>query len=237
LTGPPGQTDCGPGIAYNDHVSGLCGAIALLSAIEHRNQTGEGQHIEMSQYEVGTYLVGPAIMDYLATGSEAVANGNVDPFADYLVNEVFPCNDGDWLAVTIFDEADWAAATALGIAGGAGDRTAAVRDWAAVRGAMAAQDELQAAGLAAGVVQNVGHFVNHDPQLAHRDWLVEMESAMLGSQTTERHPARWFDRGRELTLGYEASAYLGEHNFEVYEELLGWDAEQVAVAIGTELIQ
>lgn len=238
LTGPKGETDCGPGIAYNDHVSGLSGAIALLSALEHRNKTGEGQHIEMSQYEVGTYLVGPAIVDYLATGREATSNGNVDPFAEYVINEVFLADDGDWLAVTLFDEADWTVVLGLGVQAADGTtRTDAIRDWVSGRSAVAAQDVLQGAGLAAGVVQNAGHFMNSDPQLAHRDWVVDMESPMLGSQSTERHPSKWFSGEHELVMSYRPSAYLGEHNFEVYEELLGWDAEQVAIAIGSELIQ
>ncbi|MEM9651363.1 MAG: CoA transferase [Actinomycetota bacterium] len=242
LTGPPGQTDCGPGIAYNDHVSGLTGAIALLSALDHRNRTGEGQHIEISQYEVGTYLIGPAMIDFLATGRAAEANGNVDAFADHVVNEVFQGRDGDWLAVTLFDQSDWEAALALGVApvpdGADGkNRTESVGAWVAARDAGAAQDELQAAGLAAGVVQTADHMANRDPQLAHRDWLVTMDSPMQGSQTTERHPARWFDRAGELPLQYRPTAYLGEHNFEVYQELLGWDAERVAIAMGTELIQ
>lgn len=244
LTGPEGETDCGPGIAFNDHISGLNGAVALLAALEARNHTGEGQHIEISQYEVGTYLVGPAIIDHLATGREAVANGNRDPFADHVVNEVFRCADDEWVAVTLFDSDDWTAARALGIGadtavedGAGGNKPeAAVRSWAAARTAAEAEETLQAAGLAAGVVQNAGHFVNHDPQLAHRDWLVEMDSPMIGSQTTERHPARWYSQGTELAIGYRPTPYLGEHNFEVYQDVLGWDTEEIAVAIGTELL-
>ncbi len=233
LTGPAGETDCGPGIAYNDHLSGMAGAVALLSALEHRTMTGRGQHIDLSQFEIGTYLVGPAIIDYLATGREYRSNGNVDPFADYPVNDVFPAADGDWLAVTVFDDSDWERVAALGIT----DRSpAAVGAWVGERTGAAAQDDLQAAGIAAGLVQNASHLVNDDPQLAHRDWLVSMDSAMIGSQTTERHPARWFDGDHELTIDYRPSPYLGEHNFEVYEELLGWDAERVAMAIGDELI-
>ncbi len=242
LTGPAGETDCGPGIAYNDHISGLAGAVALLSAIEHRARTGRGQHIEMSQYEVGTYLVGPALIDYLATGREALSIGNVDPFADYVVNDVFLAADGDWVAVTLADSADVdriinAGIAAAGLDGAdATDVAGAVRAWVGDRSAVAAQDELQAAGVAAGVVQNASHFANDDPQLAHRDWLVTMDSPMVGSQTTERHPGRWWSNGTELALPYQPSAYLGEHNFEVYEELLGWDAERIAVALGEELI-
>ena len=108
--------------------------------------------------------------------------------------------------------------------------------WVAERPAGEAQDRLQDLGLAAGLVQNASHLVNDDRQLAHRDWLVTMDSPMIGGQTTERHPGRWYDGDRELTLTYGPSPYLGEHNFEVYEELLGWDVEKVAAAIGDDLV-
>ncbi len=234
LTGPEGETDCGPGIAYNDHTSGLAGALTLLTAMEHRARTGEGQHIDMSQFEVGTYLVGPALVDFFATGREATSSGNRDPFASYVVNDVFRAADEQWVAVTLVDESDAALARSLGIDGA--DPVAAIASWVGARDASTAQNELQAAGLAAGVVQTAAHFAQHDEQLAHRDWLVTMDSSMIGTQTTERHPARWVSGGEELDLGYRATPYLGEHNFEVYEELLGWDAERIAIAIGDELI-
>jgi hypothetical protein len=80
------------------------------------------------------------------------------------------------------------------------------------------------------------HWNEADPQLAHRDWLISMDSVMVGTQTTERHPARWFDGSTELRLPYGPAPYLGEHNFEVFEDLLGWDAADVAEAIGDELL-
>jgi hypothetical protein len=60
---------------------------------------------------------------------------------------------------------------------------------------------------------------------------------MAGTQTLDRHPGRWYSgNGREIELTYDASPFLGQHNFEVYGELLGWDDAQVAEALGDELI-
>ncbi|MCP4225817.1 MAG: hypothetical protein GY773_20980 [Actinomycetia bacterium] len=54
----------------------------------------------------------------------------------------------------------------------------------------------------------------------------------------ERFPGRWHDLSaqQELPLGYRASPYLGQHDFEVYGELLGWDEARVAEALGDELL-
>lgn len=231
LTGPEGDDGCGPGIAYNDHVSGLVGATLLLSAIRHRDETGEGQHIDVSQFEIGTWLTGPAVVDYLATGRETRSSGNRDPWTDHVVNDVYRCADGEWLAVTV--PLEGGVPSLESVAGS----VEALADWAAGVEAEKGAELLQARGIAAGLVQNARHLVETDPQLAAVDWLVDMDSAMVGTQQTERHPARWVVDGAEVELTYRPSPFLGEHNFEVYGELLGWDEIAVAEAMGDGLIQ
>ena len=59
LTGVPGRNDIGIGFSYNDHLSGLHGAVAVLAALEARRTTGRGQRVDLSQFEVGTTFSGP----------------------------------------------------------------------------------------------------------------------------------------------------------------------------------
>ena len=47
-----------------DHTGGFYGCLAILMAIIHRNKTGEGQHLDLSQVEAGIGLTGTAILDY-----------------------------------------------------------------------------------------------------------------------------------------------------------------------------
>jgi len=236
LTGPKGETDCGPGVAYNDHVSGLTGALALLSALLARGESGRGQHIEISQLEIGTHLIGPALIDYLATGRVAESSGNDDPFADFAVNTVIRCRDGEWLALTIVDDDELR--RIAGLLGIDASRDA-VLTWATASDALEAVEKLQAAGIAAGVIATARHLTEADPQLAHRDWLRTMDSELVGRQTTERYPGRWHrpDGAPEADLDHTASPYLGQHNFEVLRELLGWDEAEVAEALGDELLR
>lgn len=235
LTGPEGDDGCGPGVAYNDHVSGLVGATLLLAALAERDASGLGQHIDVSQFEIGTWLCGPAVVEHLATGRQARSAGNGDPWADHVVNDVVLAADGQWLAVTVADGARLAALERVVTPDGGGP-IAALRRWAANVPATEAVQALQAVGVAAGLVQNAQHLVEGDPQLASQAWLVDLDSAMLGTQQTDRHPARWFVDGSELELPYAASPFLGQHNFEVYGELLGWDEVAVAEAMGDGLI-
>ena len=41
-------------------------AFALLSAIEYRRRTGEGQHLDISQYEAALHFLAPVLIDYMA---------------------------------------------------------------------------------------------------------------------------------------------------------------------------
>jgi len=233
LTGPADDAGCGPGVAYNDHVSGLVGATLLLAALHDRDASGLGQHIDVSQLEIGTWLSGPAVVEHLATGREARALGNRDPWRDHVVNDVFRCADGEWLAVTV--EATDLPAVAR-VIGHDVDGPDAVARWAGATVAADAVAALQAVGVAAGTVQTNRDLVERDPQLAARRWLVDLDSDMIGRQQTDRHPARWYGAAGEVELAYGPAPYLGQHDFEVYGELLGWDDVAVAEAMGDGLV-
>lgn len=238
LSGPEGDSGCGPGVAYNDHISGLVAATALLAALAERASSGRGQHIDLSQLEVGTSLIGPALVDYVATGQEATATGTRDPFADHLINDVFACADDELVAVTVPSTDDWNRLGSVVDLGPGDDPRSILSGWSSRNEARIVMERLQEAGIAAGIVATADHLFNHDPQLAHRDWLRTVESELVGEQHIDRHPGRWYDgdTGRELELQYRATAYLGQHNFEVYPEILGWDEGQVAEALGDDLL-
>ncbi len=247
LTGPAGERDCGYGFSYNDHASGLAGALALLEALHARERTGRGQDIDLSQLEVGVFLTGAAYVEYLNTGREPVAAGNRDPFSDPAPHEVYRCADGRWLAVAARDNAEWARlAAAVGEPGLSapelatvdGRRAARARidarlaEWAAAREAEGAMRQLQAAGVAAGTVQNAQDLSERDAQLAARGWLASAAHPTHGDIAMDRFPVRI--AGRPLPLPAAPPAF-GEHSFAVYGELLGWSDEQIAGGIGDGL--
>ena len=248
LTGPEGRLDCGTGPALNDHVSGLAGALAVLAALEARRRTGEGQFIDLSQLEMASYLVGPALVDWTVNGREARAAGNRDAFTDPVPNDVVRSGDGGWLAVTCRDDADWSRLAPLlglddpGLAGVEGRRarrdevTRRLREWAATRSASAGAEALQELAVPAYPVLDAQQLAEEDPQLAARRWLVELDSPLFGRQQTDRFPAVLHDAdGDELELRYSPSPYLSEHTFEVGGELLGLDDAEVGEQIAKGL--
>lgn len=248
LTNPPGRSDVGHGISISDHVSGLAGALAVLAALEARDRTGRGQMIDLSQLEVGLYLVGPALLALASGAGEAAAAGNRDGLDDLVPNEVYRCRDGEWLAVSARDDADWgrlcavAGAAALAadpdlvtVAGRRARRGEVGRHlarWAAERDASSAMEALQAAGVPAGKVQSARDLAESDPQIAARGALVELEHATLGRQGIDTFPARFSDASLDP---YRPAPAFGEHTFEVYAELLGMTEEEIALAVADEL--
>lgn len=248
LTNPPGRADIGFGVSVNDHVSGLFGAIAAVAALEQQRQTGTAQFVDLSQLEVGTYMVGPALIDWSTNGREAQPLGNVDAFAPYVPNDVYHAADGVDLAISARNDQEWTQLCtvlalddlrrdpALATAAGRVAARAAIdaRIAAAVATAPAEQlmDRLQAAGVPAGVVQNGRQLIDDDPQLAARAWLETIEHASLGTQRHDRFPALIDGAAVNVPM---PPPYLGQHNFDVYGALADMSDEEIAIAIGNGL--
>jgi crotonobetainyl-CoA:carnitine CoA-transferase CaiB-like acyl-CoA transferase len=93
LTGDPAGEPYRAGVAVFDVIAGLHATIGILAALNHRNATGEGQHVEVS-------LLASA-MSGLVNQTGAYAAGNVVPFRmgnshpSLFPYEPLPCSDGE----------------------------------------------------------------------------------------------------------------------------------------------
>ena len=68
LSGLPGEPPAGWGWSYLDDTGGMYGAMTALTALRHRDATGQGQHVDLSQMTVGVSLNGSAILDRTING-------------------------------------------------------------------------------------------------------------------------------------------------------------------------
>jgi crotonobetainyl-CoA:carnitine CoA-transferase CaiB-like acyl-CoA transferase len=93
LTGDPQGEPYRAGVAVFDVMAGLHATIGVLSALNHRRETGRGQHVEVS-------LLASA-MSGLVNQTSAYAAGGVVPFRmgnshpSLFPYEPLPCSDGD----------------------------------------------------------------------------------------------------------------------------------------------
>lgn len=96
ITGrPDDESGGGPmkvGVALTDILTGLYGVIGILSALNHRNETGEGQHIDMALLDVQVASLANQAMNYLSSGIEPARMGNAHP--NIVPYQDFPTKDG-----------------------------------------------------------------------------------------------------------------------------------------------
>ncbi len=78
LTGPPGKLPT-TNAYFSDPLAAVLAAGATLAGLLSRQQHGKGVHIDCSQREMLTSVMGPALMAYLMNRSVATPQGNDDP--------------------------------------------------------------------------------------------------------------------------------------------------------------
>ncbi|MFN0092556.1 MAG: CaiB/BaiF CoA transferase family protein [Acidimicrobiales bacterium] len=234
VTGWADRPPCGPFSAYTDYVSPRFLLLAVLAALEHRRRTGLGQYIDLSQAEASLQFMADAVLDCTANGRVAARHGNDD--AVYAPHGVYRAAGVDrWVAVAVTGDGPWRELCRIierpDLAElGEAERRArrrelddAVEAWTSRLPAEEAEARLVSRGVAAHQVQNTVEAWN-DPQLRHRGHFQRTPHAVMGETWVEgsryrlsRTPAR---------VGPPPS--LGEHNWAVLTEVLGYDDERAA---------
>jgi len=92
LTGEPDRPPQKVGVPVADLFAGLYGCIGVLAALNHRRETGRGQHIDIGMLDTHVAWLANQGMNYLATGENPPRLGNQHPnIAPY---QEFPTKDG-----------------------------------------------------------------------------------------------------------------------------------------------
>jgi benzylsuccinate CoA-transferase BbsF subunit len=223
---------------YIDFIGVIYGTIALLAGLEHRRQTGEGQYIDVSQFETGIQFLAPALLDYAVNGHIQSRNGNRCEYA--APHGAYPCKGEDrWCAIAVFTDeewrnlcrvignADWTKdakfATLLGRKQYEEELDRLIGEWTANFTAEEIMTKLQAEGVEAAVVSNAQDMYN-DPHLNRYLW-AEMEHSVLGKYHLQLPPFKLSETPGQLRM---SGPLLGEHNDYVYMNLAGFSKEEYA---------
>jgi crotonobetainyl-CoA:carnitine CoA-transferase CaiB-like acyl-CoA transferase len=229
LTGGPDDDPQKVGIAITDIGAGMWSAFAIMAAVRHRDQQGEGQYIDVSMMDAQvawlTYQAG-----YLFANGEppkrlGAAHPNLVPY------QAFMCRDGKYLNVAVGSERIWQRfCQGMGLEdlqdtpGYAtnGDR---VRNRAALapmlqelfltRSTAEWVDTLIPAGVPCGPINDLAD-VFSDPQLLHRQMYQEMPHPTLGSVKQTGVPIKFSRTPGGLD---RPPPLLGEHTREILREL------------------
>ncbi len=235
-------------LAFGDAVGGLNAASALLVALTHRRQTGEGQHIDLSQVQCMLPFTAAWAIEQSADGRVTPRAGNRHPL--FVPHGVFPSAGADkWVMIAATDDAMWAAlARVIGLddpalASAAGRRASedriegALSAWTRTRMPDEAMVLLQSMGVAAGAVRAPMELID-DPHLEARGFWQWIDRAYVG-----RHPqpsAPYREGGAPIPVKWPA-ATLGQYNEEVLSGVLGLSKSDIdclarAGVIGTEAL-
>lgn len=95
LTGDPDGVPTKVGVGIADVMCGMYATIGILAALRHRDQTGEGQHIDLSLVDAQMAWLINEGTNFLTSGQEPVRRGNAHP--NIVPYDAFECSDGHFL--------------------------------------------------------------------------------------------------------------------------------------------
>ncbi|WP_280433921.1 CaiB/BaiF CoA-transferase family protein [Nocardia carnea] len=238
LTGWSADEVAGVIYGHGDIVAGLQAATAVLAALDHRDRTGRGQHIDLSQLEAMASHMGAAVLRATGSGRPGEPIGNAHPAM--APHGVYPCLGPDrWCAIAVRDNADWrqlcavierpewAADTRFDSV--AGRRTqaepiaAAITEWTRPLPAELVAERLQRAGVPAGPVHTGRDLVEADPQLRAREFYLRGVHPKAGAFLHEGSPIRV---GEPVAVRRTAPL-LGADTDAVLRDIAGYGPETI----------
>ena len=248
LLGWPDRAPSLPVAAYTDFIAPWYVLIALMGALDYQRRTGKGQYIDLAMLEASVHPASPVVMDYTVNGRIQNRMGNRCPGA--APHGVYPCKGHErWCAIAVFSDGEWQALcqvmgnpewtkspkfdTLLHRTENIEELDNLMGEWTRNYTPEEIMAKLQAAGVAAGVVQTGEDLVDHDLQLRHRQHFVEMEHAEMGLHLSERPPFRLSKTPSEPQRPFPS---FGEHTEFVSKEILGMGDEEFAELIGAGVL-
>jgi crotonobetainyl-CoA:carnitine CoA-transferase CaiB-like acyl-CoA transferase len=240
VTGWPDRNPGSPYGAYTDFVCQRFTATALISALDHRRRTGEGQHIDLAQYEAAVQMLAPSMLDYQVNERVITRDGNRSPHA--APHGVYPClpeaGRERWVAIAVESDAQWDAFLAvLGNPEWAkSDRFSTLRarkaneddldnlvaEWTATKRRTEVFYALQPDVPAAPV--NDAQDLHEDPQVLYRQYFRQLDHTEMGPTMYEGTQAIL---SRTPPVMSKAAPCLGEDSRRVLTEFLGLTDQQV----------
>lgn len=244
-----GYADGGPQIVYGPYIDLVAvgyGYIAVMAALAQRERTGEGQFIDLSQYENGVQFVASALLHHDVNGEVVGREGNRSTGA--APHGAYPCRGDDvWCVVSVHDDDEWEAFCAATDPSLADDERfathrarkaheseldEAVAAWTATFTPEEAVARLQAAGVHAAKVNTMADLFT-DPQLDHRDQWWMIEHSEVGEHEYEAPSFQLSETPAEPGL---PDPCLGEHNEEFFRSVFGMDEPRYERLVDEQVI-
>jgi formyl-CoA transferase len=215
-----GPVATGRALNYPDQVVALFATGLMLTAWRERQRTGNGAHLDLSQRELTSFLVG----ELFAQDAEATPRtGNAD--ADYLYQQSLCTRDG-WIAVSVAPGQGDAAAQVAGLASFSADGFAR---WCNRRDSDDALAQLRLAGIAASQVMD-GQGVLADRGVRWQDAMATFDGDVLVKGLPFRYESA------PLRIRHDAPG-TGEDTGAVLQRVTGYSADRIAALMAAGAVE
>jgi benzylsuccinate CoA-transferase BbsF subunit len=229
MNGLPGRPPVGTGTNYPDHVPNPGhAAFAVLSAIEYKNRTGEGQYIELSQVESSISIFPEPLLAYLNNNEIMEAKGHQHPTK--IPYGIYRCQGEDrWCALSVGNDQEWESLcqaipalrnhphfdTIEKRRANEKQLDEVISKWTIEQTAEDVMACLQGHGIPSGIVQDAEDLVSKDKNLQQRQFWQRLDHAVMGETLYHGTP---FKFNKIPTAYRQAAPLIGQHN----EELKKW---------------
>ncbi|MGF6657491.1 crotonobetainyl-CoA:carnitine CoA-transferase CaiB-like acyl-CoA transferase [Paraburkholderia youngii] len=235
--GQPGGGPQKAGVAIADLMTGMYSTIAVLTALTHRDRTGEGQYIDMALLDVQVAMLANMNSNYLASGQPPVRWGNAHP--NIVPYQTFQTSDG-WIIVAVGNDGQFRKFVEVGGRPELADddrfatNPARVRnrellvpmlaDMVRLQGKLQWIAALEAAGVPCGPINNLDEVFDNE-QVVARGLQVALSHPSGGTVKLVRNPINMTGTPPQAL---SHPPLLGEHTELVLRDLLGYDAQTIA---------
>ena len=234
ITGEPDRPPLKEGAPMAQLGAGQNAFVATMAALLHAEDTGEGQHVDVSITEYTTNILENALMQYSYSGQEYERAGNRG--YGRAAWGIYPCRDG-YVGVIAGPDHRWPAlaeivdrpelsderfATRFGRLANADEIEALMLPWLLDHDKLDIFKRGQENGMGFAYVATLQDILEME-QLNTRNYFVEIDHPVAGPHKYPGPPAQC----SEPAWVIQRAPTLGEHTTEVLSETLGYSSEKL----------
>ena len=238
ITGEPDGEPLRVGTAIGDVLGGMNLTIGVLTALHARELSGKGQRVDVALVDSVISSLETGTQRYFASGKLPRRIGN--RYASAYPYDSFKAKDGsfvigcgndklfDLLCTRVLHREDLLTDprflnNALRCENHAALKVE-IEKWSTTVTAEEAYDAINAAGVPASPINDL-YQISHDPHIVEdRQMFIPVKHPVIGDMRVNGNPVKLLDMMPEVVTCAPA---LGQHNEEIYGQLLGLDKEQL----------
>ena len=236
ITGHPNNPPTRAGYPISDANASMMAVIGILSALVARNQTGHGQHVDISMLDAQISALNYAATIHFMSGELPARIGNAH--VNHVPYDVYPCQDGHIILAVAADEFWRNLMEIVNLPDLNTEenrfRAGRLKNREQIDGALKRifptqtrgywLDKLRAARIPSAPVNDFNEAFN-EAQVIARNMVVEVEQA---NGQHVRMPGNPIKLSETYADTFSSAPLLGQHNQEVYGDLLGKSDAEIA---------